>query len=135
MLMKLQSRLPLHWQLMCHRRGQDGLVSWVLVPEGPLIGYRLGRTSSQWSGSGLRRTRRLLIKKLPGLSSTTRGPSTIGTFPSHTCAIFTPTASVYWQWLKARNTPSPSPLAWIRGLTSTWQSTGCIYTTMFAFVL
>ena len=42
--------------------------------EGPLTGWCLVRTSSQWSGPGLRRMHRLLIKKLPRLSLTTRGP-------------------------------------------------------------
>ena len=130
MLMKLQSRLPLLRQPVCRRPGLEGLVLRFLVPRGPSIGWCLAHTSSQWSGSGLRRTHRLLIKKLPGRSSTTGGPSTRGTLPSHTCAIFTPTSSAYRRWLVARSTPSSSSPAWIRGPTSAWQRSGCTCVTM-----
>ena len=130
MLTKLQSRLPLLRQLVCRRRGLEGPVLRFLVPRGPSISWCLAHTLSQWSGLGLRRTRRLLIKKLSGRSSTTGGPSTRGTLPSHTCAIFTPTASAYWRWLVARSTPSLSLPAWIRGPTNAWQRSECTCVTM-----
>ena len=82
------SNRPMH----CHY-GPDGLVFQLMVPEGPLICWCLVRISSQWSGSGLRRMIRLMIKKFLGHSLTTGGPSTKGTLSSRTCAIFTLTAS------------------------------------------
>ena len=130
MLMKLQSRLPLLRQLMCRRRRLDRPVSRFFMPGGPSIGCCLACTLSQWNGPGLRRTRWLLIKKLPGSLSTTGGPSTRGTFPSHTCTIFTPIASPYRRWLVARSTPYPSLPAWIRGSTNVWQRKGCTCVTM-----
>ena len=113
----------------CHY-GLDGPVSLLIVLGGPSIGWYLVRTSSQWSELGLRRMRRLLIKKLPYHSLTTRGPSTRETLLSHTCAIFTLTTSMYWRWLVRKNNLSPSPSTWIRGLTSAWLRTGCICATM-----
>ena len=106
---------PMH----CHCR-QDEPVSQLIVPKGPLIGWCSVHTSRQWSGLGLRRMHRLLIKKLPRHSLTTKGPSTRGTLSSRTCTIFTLIAFVYRRWLVRRNTPSPSPSARIRGPTSVW---------------
>ena len=55
-------------------------VSWLMVLRGPLIGWCLARISSRWSGLGLQRMRRLLIKKLLGHSLAIGGPLTRGTF-------------------------------------------------------
>ena len=118
LLMMRLSRLHLLKRSMRRQRGPDGPFLRLMMPEGPLIGWCSICILSQWSGRGLWRMRRLLTKKLPGYSLTTRGLSTRGTLPLRTCAIFTLTASLYRRWLVGRNTPSPSTSTWIRGLIS-----------------
>ena len=109
MLMMCLSRLHFLKRPMHRSCWPNDPISRLMVLGGPLIGWCLARTSSRWSGLGLQRMRRLLIKKLLGHSLAIGGPLTRGTFPLSTCTIFTLTASMHQRWLVGRNTPSPFP--------------------------